>query len=119
MKKTAAPHVAFAPTHHSTWSLGSLKLGSGEKCTSAKGHNDETIATCPQRSATAAAYSLLQQLQISETKSTDFKEDPDGDIGEYNNETDMIIKVLTSKNQRAWMRVQVMMRAQAMGLMLN
>ena len=112
-KKTAAPHVAFAATHHSTRSLGSSKLGSGEKCTSAKGHNDETIATHPQCSATAAAHSLLQQLQISETESTDFKEDPDGDIGEYNNETDMIIKVLTSKNQRARMRAQVM------GPMLN
>ena len=53
-----------------------------------KGHNN--IATRPQRSATAAAKAILQQLQISDSEkegSTDF-EDLDSDDGSNGDETE-------------------------------
>jgi hypothetical protein len=90
-KGAAAPRVpSSASTRHSTRSIKpSSKLGSGEKHTSVKGHDDESIATRPKRSATAAANALLQQLQItSEIESTDF-EDPNG---ECNDEINMRTK---------------------------
>lgn len=94
-KNSAAPHVpSFAPTstRHSTRSLSSSsKLGSGKKQTSAKVQDDKTTATRPQRSATVAANSLLQQLQ---TEVTDFEEDPDGE----SNASDEADMVLISKN---------------------
>jgi hypothetical protein len=80
-KTGTAPRIpSLASTRHSTRSLTSSKPGSVTKnCTSAdvENHNDESITTRPQRSATAAAKVLLQQLQFSENE-TDFEEDPDG-----------------------------------------
>ena len=83
-KKTgaAAPRVAsFASSHRSTCFLNASSTGSDKKHASAKGHNNESIATRPKRVATAAAKALLEQLQISETEDTDFKEDPQADGG--------------------------------------
>lgn len=89
--KGAAPHVTSVATstRRSTRMRNpSSKLISGdlEKLTSAKGHDDETIAARPQRSATAAAKSLLRELQISSTENSELEEDPEG---ESNNEIDM------------------------------
>ena len=78
-------------TRHSTRSLAaSSTLGSVKNHTSVKlkGHNE--IATCPQRSATAVAKAILQQLQISDSEkedSTDF-EDLDSDDGSNGDETE-------------------------------
>jgi hypothetical protein len=69
-----------AATRHSTRLLqvsSSGKKSSGRH-TSADIHNDESVATRPQRSATAAANALLQQLHIGESESVDSEEDLDG-----------------------------------------
>ena len=84
LKKTgaAAPCVAsFASSCHSTCFLNASSTGSDKKHASAKGHDNESIATCPKCIATAAAKALLEQLQISKTKDTDFEEDPQADGG--------------------------------------
>lgn len=83
-KKTgaAAPRVAsFASSRRSTRFLDASLTGSGKKHASAKGHDNESIATRPKRVATAAAKALLEQLKISETEDTDFEEDPQADGG--------------------------------------
>ena len=80
----AAPlsHVpsSSAATRHSTRLLqasSSEKKSSGER-TSADIHNDESVGTRPQRSATAAANALLQQLHIGGSECVDSEEDLDG-----------------------------------------
>jgi hypothetical protein len=81
-KKTrAAPRVpSSASTRHSTRLLSSSsKLETGKHTSASAKGNDESAATRPQRSATAAANALLQQLQISETESVDSEEDLDGE----------------------------------------
>ena len=57
-------------TRRSTRSVSASSGTFGEKHTSA-GCNNESMATRPQRSASAAAKALLPQLQYSETESTD------------------------------------------------
>ena len=71
-----------AATRHSTRLLqasSSGKKSSGER-TSADIHNDESVVvgTRPQRSATAAANALLQQLHIGGSECVDSEEDLDG-----------------------------------------
>ena len=92
------PSSSSAATRHSTRlrSSSSKLLESSEKYTSAEGDDNENIATRPKRSATAAANALLQQLQISETKSVDSEEDPDG---KSNDDINAIIMVLISRWQ--------------------
>jgi hypothetical protein len=103
-KIRAAPssHVpsSSAATRHSTRLLqvSSLKLESSGKRTSADIHNDESVVTRPQRSATAAANALLQQLQIGESERVDSEDDPDG---KYNSEIDAKMMVLILKIQMA------------------
>ena len=69
-----------AATRHSTRLLQASSSGkkSSGKRTSADIHNDESVGTRPQRSATAAANALLQQLHIGESESVDSEEDLDG-----------------------------------------
>ena len=80
----AAPssHVpsSSAATCHSTRLLQASSSGkkSSGKRTSADIHNDESVGTRPQRSATAAANALLQQLHIGGSESVDSEEDLDG-----------------------------------------
>jgi hypothetical protein len=86
----AASHVtSISSARRSTRLLSSSsKLVSGEKHTLVKAYTDQIIAADPprlgtgarpQRLATAAAKSLLQQLQICETENSDVEEDPDGE----------------------------------------
>lgn len=87
-----APRVpsSSAATRHSTRLLSSSsKPGSSGKRTSVEeGSVDESIATRPQRSVTAAANALLQQLQIGDAGSGDSEEDADG--SKSNDVIDMI-----------------------------
>lgn len=86
-----------AAARHSTRLLSSSKLESSGKRTSANTHNDESVVTRrPQRSATAAANALLQQLHIDESESVDSEEDSDG---KYNSEIDAKMMVLILKIQ--------------------
>ena len=95
-KKTGtAPHVmsqaASVPSRQSTrsGSLGSSsRLGSGKKNTSVNLEGTDNGRTRPQRSATAAAMTLLQELQFSETEEAEHDpegvlelEDEDEDVG--------------------------------------
>jgi hypothetical protein len=94
-KKSSVPRVPSVPsgvrsvpTRQSTRSLGpSSTLGAGKRQTSDNGKPR------PQRSATARAMALLQELQFSETEETEETErDPEG-VFTGNNEDDAIMEL--------------------------